>query len=121
MAEALEAESGQADGRRIVTWLLEKRTIARGRRAAKPSIEPQRRQSLSSWPFHSRSAMVRGQMLLVQRIFLARGLLHMNAYAWPHEFDGLGDRPGFFRRVVELLLSILSGGNSGWEAGARGF
>jgi hypothetical protein len=42
----------------------------------------------------------------------------MNAYARPEEFGKFQDR--FFRRFLKLLVSILSGGNSGWEAGARG-
>jgi hypothetical protein len=44
----------------------------------------------------------------------------MNAYTRPEEFGKLQDRPAFFRRFLKLLVSIFSGGNSGWEAGARG-
>jgi hypothetical protein len=44
----------------------------------------------------------------------------MNAYARSHEFKDLGDRPGLLNRLVKLLVSLLSGGESGWEAGARG-
>ena len=44
----------------------------------------------------------------------------MNAYARSHEFENLPDRPGSIRHFLKLLVSILSGGDSNWEAGARG-
>jgi hypothetical protein len=50
----------------------------------------------------------------------------MSAYAWPHEFDDAREvndarhRPGVLKRLLKVLISILSGGDSGWEAGARG-
>jgi hypothetical protein len=44
----------------------------------------------------------------------------MNAYTRSHEFENLQDRPGLIRRFLKLLVSILSGGDSNWEAGARG-
>jgi hypothetical protein len=44
----------------------------------------------------------------------------MKAYARSYEFKELGDRPGLLKRLVKLLVSILSGGENGWEAGARG-
>jgi hypothetical protein len=44
----------------------------------------------------------------------------MNAYTPSHEFENLQDRPGSIRHFLKLLVSILSGGDSNWEAGARG-
>ena len=50
----------------------------------------------------------------------------MNAYAWSHEFDhareanAACERPSFLQRFLRVLVSMLSGGNSGWDAGARG-
>jgi hypothetical protein len=44
----------------------------------------------------------------------------MNAYARSHEFENPQDRPGLIGQFLKLLVSILSGGDSNWEAGARG-
>jgi hypothetical protein len=46
----------------------------------------------------------------------------MNAYVWPHEFDGRQPRPGFLQRCLRLLIAIMSGAagdQDGWEARTR--
>jgi hypothetical protein len=43
----------------------------------------------------------------------------MNVYTWPHDLGDLRNPADFFRRFLKHLVSIISGGNSGWESGAR--
>jgi hypothetical protein len=47
----------------------------------------------------------------------------MNAHIGAYEFDRLETRPGFLRRFLKVLGSVLSapaGYQGGWESGARG-